>query len=107
MNANRKMIARAMVVAMATGTVGAYSYQTSGTVVMAEEETTEMLEQAASEVLEGKQGTETQEGTETVKGQEEADTGANQEMNDGEDTGDEAGTFKEESVKMLGEIEAV
>ena len=49
MNRNRKVVARAMAVAVATSVVGAYSYQTSGTVVMAEEETTEMLTQAASE----------------------------------------------------------
>ena len=55
MNRNRKVVARAMAVAVATSVVGAYSYQTSGTVVMAEEETTEMLTQAASAVLEGNQ----------------------------------------------------
>ena len=46
MNRNKKVIARAMAVAVATGAVGAYNYQTSGTVAMAKEETAEMLEQA-------------------------------------------------------------
>ncbi|MCI8885613.1 MAG: hypothetical protein HFG87_06460 [Dorea sp.] len=78
MNRNKKVIARAMAVAVATGAVGAYNYQTSGTVAMAKEETTEMLEQAAGSVLEGKQGTENAQGTKSSE--------------------DTEGVFKEESV---------
>lgn len=97
MNRNRKVVARAMAVAVATSVVGAYSYQTSGTVVMAEEETTEMLTQAASAVLEGDQASESEEGTVTVAGQENADSQAAGEA-DTEDGKDEGGIFKEESV---------
>ena len=107
MNRNRKVVARAMAVAVATSVVGAYSYQTSGTVVMAEEETTEMLTQAASAVLEGNQASESEEGTVTAAGQESADGQATDQENAGgqvagdadtEDGKDEGGIFKEESV---------
>ena len=48
MNRNRKRVmAGAMAAVMAAGTVGAYEYQGLGTEVMAEEETTEALEEAA------------------------------------------------------------
>ena len=83
MNRNRKVVARAMAVAVATSVVGAYSYQTSGTVVMAEEETTEMLTQAASAVLEGNQASESEEGTVTAAGQESADGQATDQENAG------------------------
>ena len=56
MNRNRKRVmAGAMAAVMAAGTVGAYEYQGLGTEVMAEEETTEALEEAANAVLEGKE----------------------------------------------------
>ena len=48
-------MAGAMAAVMAAGTVGAYEYQGLGTEVMAEEETTEALEEAANAVLEGKE----------------------------------------------------
>ena len=54
MNKNRKRVmAGAMAVAVTAGAVGAYEYHGYGTEVMAEEETAQILEDAANTVLEG------------------------------------------------------
>ena len=98
MNRNRKVIARAMVVAMATSVVGAYNYQNPAGVVMAEEETTELLEQAADAVLEGNEGTGSEEGTVTVEGSADG-----QETDQTPDSG--SGLFKEESVYVKADPE--
>ena len=98
MNRNRKVIARAMVVAMATSVVGAYNYQNPAGVVMAEEETTELLEQAAGAVLEGNEGTGSEEGTVTVEGSADG-----QETDQTPDSG--SGLFKEESVYVKADPE--
>ena len=100
MNRNRKVIARAMVVAMATSVVGAYNYQNPAGVVMAEEETTELLEQAAGAVLEGNEGTGSEEGTVTVEGSADG-----QETDQTTDSGSENGLFKEESVYVKADPE--
>ncbi len=98
MNRNRKVIARAMVVAMATSVVGAYNYQNPAGVVMAEEETTELLEQAAGAVLEGSEGTESEEGIVTAEGSTDS-----KETNETADPG--KGLFKEESVYVKADPE--
>lgn len=91
MNRNRKRImAGAMAVVVSAGAVGAYGCHGSGAEVLAEEETTEILEEAANAVLEG--GTEESE----ISG----DTGKNQsgDAADCSGGGEEGGVFKEESV---------
>ena len=75
-------MAGAMAIVVTAGAVGAYEYQGSGTEVMAEEETTKTLEEAANEVLEG----DTQK-TE-ISGDAKAGSGSK----------DDGGLFKEESV---------